>query len=318
MTKTTYFAVIDLGSNSARLKVFLIEENGDYQIVREERQMVRLSEGMGAEKQLRKGPIKRTIAALKDFQEILKEYEDCPLRAVATAAVRNATNQKEFLAEVSEKVGLELEVITGQQEAYFDYIGVSRTLTFPNYIMIDTGGGSTELVLVMNNKAIQLISLPWGAVNLSEQFFTHDRAAADELFSLITFVEKLFHEVWWLKNGYGLPVIALGGSNRTLAKIERRKDKQLNYEEMHGFAMAGTEIQAIYKDILSKDTKERGDIPGLSRDRADIIAAGLMPLVQLMTYVDSQQVIFSKHGLREGFFFDYYEEQFKQKGKNTQ
>ena len=139
-------AVIDLGSNSVRLRVTEIDESGNYNLVRYEKEYVRLSENMGPEKMLKPTPMERTIAALKDFKQICMVLENVRVIAVATAAVRQAANQIEFLKRVKEETGFNIKVISGEREAYLDYVGVTRTLPIKNGLIIDTGGASMELM----------------------------------------------------------------------------------------------------------------------------------------------------------------------------
>lgn len=301
-----HFGVIDLGSNSARMTITKINDDATFEVVCQEKEMVRLSEKMGEEKILQDNAIKRTIEALRRFKEKSLEFESLTLRALATAATRQATNQKKFLERVKKDANIELEVIAGTQEAYYDYLGIINTLPITNCVVIDTGGGSTELVLVQNGRAVNLISLPYGAVNLSERFTQKDIITAGDLFELMTFMDKLYTGVWWLRRGHNLPIVALGGSNRTIAKIERRKREILDFENLHGFKMRDFEVYDIFKEVVSKDLKGRGNIGGLSRDRADIITAGMAPLIALMRFLDSDRLVFSQYGLREGAFYEHF------------
>ncbi|WP_099222497.1 exopolyphosphatase [Listeria costaricensis] len=301
-----HFAVIDLGSNSARMTITRIEEDGSFEVVCQMKEMVRLSEKMGEKKELQDAAMKRTVEALKKFHKKSREFDQLKMRAVATAATRQAVNQKKFLTRVKEEAGIELEVISGNQEAYYDYLGIINTLPVTNCVIIDTGGGSTELILVQNDRPINLISLPYGAVNLSERFLNKDHISAAALFNLMTSIDKLYNGVWWLRKGHNLPVVALGGSNRTIAKIERRRREILDFENLHGFKMRDFEVYDIFEEIISKDLEERGAIPGLSRERADIIVGGITPLTALMRFLDSDRLIFSQYGLREGVFYDHF------------
>lgn len=301
-------AVIDLGSNSARMTITEIHDDGSYQVVQRMKRMVRLSENMGEEKTLKSSAMDRTIQALKDFQEVYEQLPQVTLRAVATAAVRMAKNQKEFLKRVSDEVdGLALEVITGAMEAHYDYLGVVNTLPITNCVIMDTGGASCELILVQNGKAQNLVSIPVGAVNLSEKFFKNrtDVLRAQDLFWEQTFVNRLFNGIWWLHRGQNLPIVALGGSNRTLAKIYRKKVKELNFEDIHGYRMSVDQIDTVYADIIGKNLEQRRDIPGLARDRADIIAGGITPIVTILRYLDSDRITFSQNGVREGILFEH-------------
>ena len=131
------------------------------------KEFVRLSENMGEKKILQPAAIERTMKALHSFKDIYKKLDNVRIKAVATAAVRQASNQKAFLKQVKSEIGINLEVISGTQEAYYDYIGVTETLPITNAILIDTGGASIEIVLVQNGKVTNLISIPIGSVTIS-------------------------------------------------------------------------------------------------------------------------------------------------------
>ena len=115
-----YLAIIDLGSNSVRLKIDQIKLDGSYQTEQYEKRYVRLSSNMGPEKILQPEPIRRTLKALAEFRQICDQYKHLKILAVATAAVRQAQNQAEFLQEVKKKTGFVIHVISGEQEAYLD------------------------------------------------------------------------------------------------------------------------------------------------------------------------------------------------------
>ena len=235
----------------------------------------------------------------------LNKYADIDLKAVATAAVRQAKNQKEFLKRVKNEAGLIINVIPGTREAEYDFLGVINTLPIQNALIMDTGGASTELILVQNRKLQHLVSIPFGSVNLSERFLNPDVISAPEYFALSTFIHETFNSIWWLRRAQNLPIIALGGSNRTLAKIERRKEKMADFEAIHGYRMPTKQANAIFKEILGADLAMRESIPGLSKFRADIIVGGLMPVISMIRYLDSDRLTFSQFGLREGALYDH-------------
>lgn len=298
------FAVIDLGSNSVRMTVSRINEDGTYDNVTQMKEYVRLSENMGPEKILQPDAIERTLAALRSFKEVYSKLENLKLKAVATAAVRQAANQKEFLKKVKSEIGIKLEVISGAQEAYYDYIGVSETLPATNEVIIDTGGASAEIILVQNGKVTNLISIPIGSVTLSSKFDLGDKILPEQLFKAVIFVNEIFQSVWWLKNGLNLPIIGLGGSNRTLAKINRRLNNFLDIDDIHGYQLKDTQVNKTFENIVSHDLAGRKQVPGISKDRADIIVGGLIPVIFLMNYLDSDKITFSTSGLREGILFE--------------
>ncbi|WP_318766983.1 exopolyphosphatase [Lactiplantibacillus carotarum] len=301
------FAVIDLGSNSCRMTITQIQPDGSYAVTHRLKEMVRLSENenVSGTPTLQPEAIERTLTALRSFKAVYDTLPNLNLTAVATAATRKASNQKKFLKQVKSELDLDLEVIPGTTEAYYDYLGVINTLPTTNCVMVDTGGGSCELVLIVNGQAKELISLPIGAVSLSEKFDLSDGIAANELFKAMTFVDKLFNSVWWLRNGLNLPLVCLGGSNRTLAKINRRKSDFLNFEDTHGYRLRDTAIYETFDEVVAKDAAGRAEIPGLARDRADIIVGGMIPAITLMRFLDSDRMVFSQNGLREGILFEH-------------
>lgn len=300
-----HFAVIDLGSNSVRLTVTKIEDDGSTSTVLVEKEPVRLSENMGAEKILKQPAMDRTLEALEKFRGLYQDLPNLTIKAVATAATRMAENQKEFLKLVKKEAGIDLQVITGAQEARFDYLGVINSLPVINCVIMDTGGASTELVLVQNRRAVNLISIPLGSVNLSEAFIAQDNVTARGLFKLCTAMEDVFNEIWWLDKGKNLPVVALGGSNRTLAKIQRRQDNFKQFWDIHGFRMTGRQANGIFEQVIDSDLDTRKAIPGLAKERADIIVGGLCPVVLLLRHLDSDRLIFSQQGLRDGVLYQH-------------
>ncbi len=297
-------AVIDLGSNSVRMTVSRVNDDGSYDTITQMKEYVRLSENMGIERVLQPEAIERTMKALRGFREFYEKLDHVHIKAVATAAVRQAINQKAFLKKVKSDIGINLEVITGAQEAYYDYVGVSETLPATNGVLIDTGGASAELVLIQNSKVSNLISIPIGSVTLSAKFNLGDKIHPEDLFDAITYVNKLFQSIWWLKNGLNLPIIGLGGSNRTLGKINRRIHNLLNTDDIHGYQLQNEQVNQTFHRIVSQDMDGRKDIPGISKSRADIIVGGLIPAIALMNYLDSDRITFSQSGLREGILFE--------------
>ena len=217
---STNLKVIDLGSNSVRLRITKILDDGQTELLRYEKEYVRLSENMGPERTLKEEPMARTLKALKDFKEIYDQF-DGEIIAVATAAVRQATNQRDFLERVEQEVGLTIQVISGKREAYLDYLGVSRTLPLENGIIIDTGGASMELILVDQGQAEETVSLPIGSVLLSQRYHLGDQVSAADLYDAVIKVDEVLSSQRWLSRARHTRVVALGGSNRALAKMYR-------------------------------------------------------------------------------------------------
>lgn len=140
MAKMTRLAVIDLGSNSVRLKISELLPDNEAVTKQYVKRYVRLSSQMGPEKTLKKEPVERTLDALREFRTICDQYSRLKVIAVATAAVRQAQNQAEFLQRAKKETGFDIQVISGAQEAYLDYVGVTHSLEIDRGLIIDTGG----------------------------------------------------------------------------------------------------------------------------------------------------------------------------------
>ena len=305
------FVVIDLGSNSVRMRINELMENGSFLLTHQVKEYVRLSENMGPDKVLQKEPMERTIKALQEFKKIYDQLPNPQVHAIATAAVRQAKNQKHFLKRVKEAVDLEFDVISGDQEAYLDYLGVTRTLPVNDCIIMDTGGASTELVYVEGGKMRDRISIPLGSVLISQRFGLDDEISAVSLFKAMTFVEQSLAKIDWLQEVHGKQLIGLGGSNRTLAKIMRRQlalDPD-DLPDIHGMHVPSAHVYELMESVIQMNRTQREKTPGLAKVRADVIVGGWMPIILVMRMLDIQEVVFSNHGLREGVLYDYLDHQ---------
>lgn len=303
----TNLAIIDLGSNSVRLRITEIDDQGNYHLVRYEKEYVRLSENMGAEKTLKPEPIARTLKALHHFRDICLKLKNVKVIGVATAAVRQAVNQAAFLKRVADETGFYLKVISGEREAYLDYVGVVRTLPLQNGLIIDTGGASMELIYVDDGQAEEIVSLPIGAVLLSQRYQLEDRVAAADLFDAIAKVDEVLSPQRWLQRARHQKVVALGGSNRALAKIYRwqLEDQGKGRQPVHGLEMMVEDADRIMHSLLAMDKKQRASVHGIAVERADVIIGGLLPLMAILRQLDVKKLTFSNSGLREGLMFKY-------------
>ncbi|MBM7614693.1 exopolyphosphatase [Alkaliphilus hydrothermalis] len=299
------FAIIDLGSNSVRMIIMKIDQDHSYRMIDEAKEMVRLSEGMGREMILKPTPIKRTIKALKLFKKLLEVHHVDEVFLVATAAVRNAINQKEFLQIVYTETGFEFEVITGEKEGYYAYLGVINTIDINECVIIDVGGGSTELVLVENRQIKEAISFPFGAVILTEGYLDRKQESTEKMKQLEEYIAKQFKKVDWLKKAVGLPVVGIGGTARTLAKINKN-EIEFPLTSLHNYQITSKEMIAAFNKVSKAKIHERKNIPGVNKERADIIVGGIVPIKCLVEYLKADKLIISGNGLREGVFFEKY------------
>ena len=304
-------AIIDLGSNSARLSIQEISDAGQSREVKRLKIQSRLAEGMGQDagpKKLQPAAIKRTLAAIDKFKHIYEQYPHLKMTGIATAAVRAAENRDDFLAQVKELTGVDVNVLSGEKEAYYDYLGVVSTLDIQDCLICDMGGGSFELALVREKKAENLISIPYGAVSLSEKFHAADQISGADLFAFLRFIQDKFNQLPWLEKGRKLPLVLLGGANRTVGRRKLAAAGKKDLDTMHGLKLSAAEFIDRYQSWLEMGLDQRRKALGDEAERADIIIGGLTPVVQLLGTLDIPQVIFSDSGVREGIIYELLHE----------
>ena len=297
-------AIIDLGSNSIRLVIIQIEDNGGYRTINEVKEMVRLSEGMGPGKILRPDAIARTTKALELFKSLCIASSVETIIAVATAAVRGAENQEDFLKLVRNNTGFDFQVLSDYEEAYLGYKGVECTVALRDGLVVDIGGASTEITLFIDHQIKKSISLPFGAVNLTELFLQKDKNEEKHIAQLERFLINQLKKVSWLKAA-GLSMVGIGGTVRSLSKIHRAKTGH-SLDITHNYYIKPPDIEEIYDHIKTKSVAERSRIQGVSKGRADIITAGICMLNAIVKAAGSELFIASGSGIREGLFYRYY------------
>lgn len=281
-----------------------INEMGGYSIYEQASEMVRLSEGMGEERILKEKPMDRTIQALLYFKKLLEVHNTVEVYALATAAVRMAKNQKDFLARVKETTGFEFKVLTGHEEAYYDYLGVVNSMSLENALILDIGGASTELIWMRDRKLIEAVSLPLGSVSLSERF-NGIKSKKKRVEEALKFIDGYLKKLKWLDELKGYPIIALGGVLRTIGRVDRKLNNH-PIENMHNYRMHEDEVDNLCRLILETEDKDLDKISGISKKRSDIMALGILPFKSLFEKLESKEVRISGNGLRDGYFFERY------------
>jgi exopolyphosphatase/guanosine-5'-triphosphate,3'-diphosphate pyrophosphatase len=296
-------AIIDLGSNSARLIVMKAFPDHSYQMIQELREAVRLADHLDDESGIRPEGIDRAIEVAMAFARCCRAHRAREIYAVATGAMRIARNGPEVARRIEEESGLVFDIISGEQEAHYGYLGAINALPVENGVVVDLGGGTAELVRVVGRRALHSTSLPLGAVTLTRSFLDRDRSSGEQIAALEAHLAESFGRIPWLGRGETKPVlVGLGGTARNIGKIHRRR---VNYPlaVLHGLAIPSKAMAGIYKDMRRMSIAERRDVPGLSPGRADIIVAGLALYHVLAGVMGAGEMMISGRGLRDGLFY---------------
>lgn len=295
--------IIDLGSNTARLVVLLFEPGYRYQLLDELREVVRLSEGMGPSRILRAEPFERGLKALRVFGSYCDAVGIDQLRATATSAVRAAVNGGAFVDAARQRTGIELEVLSGPQEASYGALAVANSLDVRDAVVFDLGGGSLQLSLLQDRSFAGGDALPLGAVRTTEAFLAADPPRSKEIRQLRKHVRALLEPRLAQLPG-SLPVVGMGGTLRNLANMVQSRSGYLP-DLLHGYRLARSELEALVDELASLPLARRRDVKGLNRDRADIIVAGGAVIAETLAALGSEEVLISGQGLREGLFYPY-------------
>ena len=297
-------AIIDLGSNSARLIIVEVYENRAYNLIYHQKETIRLSQDADKDQQLQPEAMARAMTLLQNFAHVCKLRRVDKIIAVGTAAIRNAHNGTDFARAAKEETGITIKIISGEAEAKLGYIGAINTLDVTDAVLFDLGGGSTELTLIRNRKAVKFISLPFGAVTLTERFRLQNKVSEEQLDNLDTFIVQQLDNIPWLKD-LDIPLIGIGGTARGIGKMEQKR-KNYPLLKLHNYRTSSISFYSLWQDVKVMSCEQRRKIPGLSNDRADIILSGLAIVKNLFDKIRSTQLIISSCGVREGLFLQYY------------
>lgn len=297
-------ALIDLGSNSVRFVISEITDAGSYRLVYQQKESIRLSEGMWTHQMLTKPAMERAVKTLKALSHMAKTMEVTEIRGIATAAVRLAKNGDTFIRRIYAETGISLRPISGEEEAYLGFLGVVNTIGLDDFIVFDLGGASIEISLIENRQLKQSVSLPMGALVMTGQFKTGHEFTSVEYEMMVRHIQDVLYRESWLKNTK-LPLIGIGGTARNIAKMDQR-EKNYPIPKLHNYKVKQSTMEALFQRVKETPWEERKKIPGLSSERADIIVAGMAIIRELMEYTKASSMIVSGCGLREGLFFQYY------------
>ncbi|KHL95142.1 hypothetical protein QW71_14155 [Paenibacillus sp. IHB B 3415] len=295
--------IIDIGSNSIRLVIYDTTQAGGYKIIKECKYSARLSEKITKEGRLEKKDMDTIIPVLHQFKEICDDFEVDNIRAGATAAIRNAANSAEIISYLSEASSIRIEVISGHQEAYFGFLGVINAFDIQDGFVIDIGGGSTEVTLFRGRRYQHSISFPFGAVNTNLMFSQGGNWNADQVRKLQLYVTGRLVEHDWLTTGNGLPLYGLGGTLRSLGKLDQ-KNRDYSLPNSHGYVLEGETIEKFMETLPATPYEKRKDLDGLSKSRGDIIVSGLVIFHTVYHYIGASRAVISGEGLREGMLHD--------------
>jgi exopolyphosphatase/guanosine-5'-triphosphate,3'-diphosphate pyrophosphatase len=295
-------AVVDIGSNSARLVVYRVGPEGQLEIWDDVRASLRLAQELDESGHLSDVAIDRAGRVLEDFLSISLGAGVPEPITIATSAVRDAANSAALVAEVRNRTGIEVDILSGDDEARLAFLGAVHGLPVEAGILLDLGGGSIELARFDIRKLIDTWTLPLGSLRVSDAFLRSDPPKGSEVALLEDHVSSLLAatDVGRLEAGESL--VVTGGTARNLAKIAKHRSGY-PVRRLHGYLIGERTLQDVTDEVLRRTTGRRRAIPGLNADRADSIAGGAIVLRRMASDLGAREMIVSGQGLREGLIY---------------
>jgi len=299
-------AGVDIGTLTCRLLIAEVHAQGRLTEVESDRRILRLGEGLEQSGRLQPEPMARVIATLRDWQRRIETHRVAGHIIVATSAVRRAGNQGEFLDRVKRETGLEVEVITGDEEARRTLLGIRSGLPsdVSSCVVLDIGGGSTEFMLDRPGAPPVLHSLELGVIRLTERLLRHDPPTADEVAAARDQSRRAAMAARArLGDLSGTTFVGTAGTITTLAAMAQQLPL---YEpaRIHHYALKLATVQKLERALLSRTKAQRRGMPGLEVGREDVIFAGVLILRTVMETLGYRDCLVSDLGLREGILID--------------
>ncbi|QGG50174.1 Ppx/GppA family phosphatase [Lysinibacillus pakistanensis] len=291
-------AIIDIGSNTIRLVLYLYDKEEGLRELGNIKTVARLRTYLQPSGEMSEEGIQVLTETLLTFKAMLDDFEVTDVKAAATAAIRQATNRAEIIDRMKVITGIQIDLLSEEEEAYFGFVAVAHSMGTKSAVTIDIGGGSTEITLFENKELQKSYSFPFGTVSLKQRFVKGDIINSSEKKELIAFIKEQFKALPWIQN-VGLPIIAIGGSARNIAQIHQQKC-DYPIASVHGYEMSKENLDDLSEFLGELSFHDLKQLDGLSADRADIIVPALEVFRVLMEVAGSEVFQLTKKGLREG------------------
>jgi len=287
--------IIDLGSNTARMNIYDVKE-GKPQLLFSEKKTIGLAAYIDENKVLTKDGLEKAITVLNKFKKLSARFEPLELHAIATASLRNATNANEALQLINKATGLQMKILTGEEEALADFYGVQLAIPFEAGVVLDIGGGSTELVVYANQQIQFAKALPMGSLSSYMKHVKRVLPTKKEMKTIRHEFIDLLKELS-LNVPDDLMIYGIGGSIRAARKL---------YNHIHDYEATNTrltrdQIKHVVDLLVENKKATQVDLIRIVPERVHTLLPGLSILQAVMKYYDLNEVTVSNYGVREGY-----------------
>lgn len=298
--------IIDIGSNSIKLDIFLIKDNGSI-IKKNKHRSVMSLEGNYSDGEISRDFIDKILKTVKTFVDLCKLTGVNNIVIFATEAIRKARNKNEIIKGIYDLCHINIKVISGKEEAFYSYKGVKDDVDISSGIVMDMGGGSTEILYFKNQKVIESISFPFGARTISKKFDLKDSISEtleEELRGYLVY--DFFNKVSWLGEKSDLVLVGSGGTMKNVSKLINH-NISLCLGKDNNYHFTDERVKAIYKLIKNKSINDIKNLNGVADRRVEVIKGGIEILLSFLIATNINSIIVSKKGIREGVLKEYLE-----------
>jgi len=294
-------ASIDIGTNTILLLIAEVRKR-KLKTLFDTETIVRLGEGVQKNGIISEGAMQRGFQTLKGYLKRCQEMEVQNIFAVGTSALREAKNSGHFLKRVKEEFDISIDVISGEEEAHLSFLSVARDSkkSRENLLVVDVGGGSTEVILAKGDEIIRWVSLPLGIVRFTERFLLSDPVKDEEYRTMVEEIRKQLPNFPILENP--ISMVSIGGTGTALASVEQGLEKFM-IERIHRFVLTREALRNQLSLYCSKTIEERQEMRGLPPSRADVILTGGTILYLIMEKFDFSSLMVNAHGVRYGLLY---------------
>jgi exopolyphosphatase / guanosine-5'-triphosphate,3'-diphosphate pyrophosphatase len=300
------YASVDIGSNSVRMEAAEVAPEQPSRILASERQVTRLGASVFRTGRISQESMDSICAVLGGMAQQYKRLEVSAVRAVATAAVRDASNQQEFITRASAALGTDVEIISGQEEARLIHLGVQSRWPHPNerFLIVDIGGGSAEIILSENDRMAKAFSRPLGALRLQELFLRTDPARNSDLHRLDEYIEERIGPD--VRRLGAMHIDRVVGTSATASAVVCAVNRipRARRDESDRKRAPTVQIRKFYRDISTLDITARQKIVGIGPRRAEIIIPGTAVLLHVLDALHQPALFYSAAGVRDGIIAD--------------
>ncbi|MGB8026447.1 MAG: hypothetical protein WCE95_02460 [Nitrososphaeraceae archaeon] len=298
-------SIIDIGSNTIKLVIYDVREDNSFIGIHQESTKVRLGESLAFSDSLSEQSILKSIDVLLLYRDIIRLESANKVVCVGTSAVRESKNGKYFIDQVLKKTGFKVRVLSGEEEAYYSYLGASMATCIPNGLFFDLGGGSLELVYTENFKIKKAQALPLGALRLSRTFASQDGSFSKKDCDNMT--QKIL-DTLPTKKGYGIGIdaslVGAGGTLRALGRVDQKR-AGFPFEKVHNYRLKLSTIESLRKDLSTLKPSEISSRWPIDSTRVETIVAGIYVIHSIMKKFDFDEIIISGYGIREGILASF-------------